>query len=75
MSLLKEFLQWRQERKLRETLSTSWAAPYIDHPPTEVRNCTSEYKVTNPMMMNDEEAINAWLDHRGLYTVSQKPSE
>ena len=72
MNLLQEFLAWRTARKQRETLATSWAAPYVDHPETEARRVHTIYKITNPMMLSDKEALNAWCDHKGLYTVEQK---
>jgi hypothetical protein len=71
MNLFQEFLAWRKDRKQREVLAQSWAAPYRDHPETEVRQCYSQYRVQNPMMMTDEQAVNAWCDYKGLYTVEQ----
>jgi hypothetical protein len=71
MSLIQEFLLWRKQRKAKELVQNSWFPRYENHPPTEPKTVHGQYKVKNPMLMTDEEALNVWLDHAGLYSVQE----
>ena len=67
MKIIREFLQWRREKKQKKALKGCWFEPYEDHPFTLEAKCQSVIKGEhfNLLTMPTEVALGSLLDAYG----------